>query len=327
MVLDDLKELLMAKAISFEQYKEATVEALVAHTRESSVEKEAPVKKESLDTETQEALVETEAPIKSEAPVKMEDMWLEEVSAPAEYLEPSLAQPITVEALVKTEAPVKMGDLWLEDIDAFGNVRCRQCGSCFPGGVEHCEECEDHEVQTRIQCTPQEEIYLPSFVARDPVTGLLHVKLEPTYEEDDAFNEFIRCFENLPLEAPKANASNLKATLESIVQWFLWQQKPNHKIFVEQTPSDLTPFGESSVTDTSWACCQNFGVYVGMLCLEEHGVAATCVGVRRTGAAFGDPRVEDPGVEGREDVSGACELTLTRGTERATRGGRAAPLY
>ena len=64
-----------------------------------------------------------------------------------------------------------------------------------------------------------------------------------------------------------------------------------------------------------------------MLCLEEHGVAATCVGVRRTGAAFGDPRVEDPGVEAREDVSGVCELTLTQGTERATRGGRAAPLY
>ena len=65
---------------------------------------------------------------------------------------------------------------------------------------------------------------------------------------------------------------------------------------------------------------------VMMLCLEEHGVAATCVGVRRTGAAFGDPRVEDPGVEGREGVSGVCELTLTQGTERATRGGRAAPL-
>ena len=129
------------------------------------------------------------------------------------------------------------------------------------------------------------------------------------------------------LKHPRADASNLKVTLESIVQWFLWQQKPNHKFFVEQTPSDLTPFGESSVTDTSWACCQNFGVYVGMLCLEEHGVAATCVGVRRTGAAFGDPRVEDPGVEGREGVSGVCELTLTQGTERATRGGWAAPLY
>ena len=86
-----------------------------------------------------------------------------------------------------------------------------------------------------------------------------------------------------------------------------------------------------------------------MLCLEEHGVAATCVGVRRTGAAFGDPRVEDPGVGGRrtgaafgdprvedpgvegrdtrEGASGVCELTLTQGTERATRGGRAAPLY
>ena len=51
---------------------------------------------------------------------------------------------------------------------------------------------------------------------------------------------------------------------------------------------------------------------VMMLCLEEHGVAATCVGVRRTGAAFGDPRVEDPGVEGREGVSGVCELTRTQ---------------
>ena len=73
--------------------------------------------------------------------------------------------------------------------------------------------------------------------------------------------------------------------------------------------------------------CDAEALLVMMLCLEEHGVAATCVGVRRTGAAFGDPRVEDPGVEGREGVSGVCELTLTQGTERATCGGRAAPLY
>ena len=173
------------------------------------------------------------------------------------------------------------------------------------------------------------------------------------------------------LKHPKANASNLKVTLESSVQWFLWQQKPNHKIFAEQPPSYLTPFGGSPVAASSWACCQNFGVYVEeylglkletmipwsaslmnsvgcafieeaeghscgrdaeallgmMLCLEEHGVAATCVGVRRIGAAFGDPRVEDPGVEGREGASGVCELILTQGTERATCGGRAAPLY
>ena len=54
------------------------------------------------------------------------------------------------------------------------------------------------------------------------------------------------------------------------------------------------------------------------------------VGGRRTGAAFGDPRVEDPGVEGRdtrEGARGVCELILTQGTVRATRGGRAAPLY
>ena len=84
-----------------------------------------------------------------------------------------------------------------------------------------------------------------------------------TNETDDAFNELIRCFENIPLEAPKANASNLKVTLESSVQWFLWQRKPNQKIFAEQPPSDLTPFGGSPVTESSWACCQNFGVYVG----------------------------------------------------------------
>ena len=173
------------------------------------------------------------------------------------------------------------------------------------------------------------------------------------------------------LNDPRANASNLKVLLESIVQRFLCQQKPNEKLFVGQPPSYLTPFGGSPVAASSWACCQNFGVFVEeylglkletmipwlaslmnsvgcafieeaeghscgwdaeallvmMLCLEEHGVAATCVGVRRTGAAFGDPRVEDPGVEAREDVSGVCELTLTQGTERATRGGRAAPLY
>ena len=151
------------------------------------------------------------------------------------------------------------------------------------------------------------------------------------------------------LKHPKANASNLKVTLESSVQWFLWQQKPNHKIFADQPPSDLTPFGGSPVTASSWACCQNSGVYVeeylglkvetmfpwsaylmnivGCAFIEE---AATCVGVRRTGAAFGDPRVEDPGVEGRdtrEGASGVCELILTQGTVRATRGGRAAPLY
>ena len=91
---------------------------------------------------------------------------------------------------------------WPEDMDEYGNVRCRQCGSWLPGGVGHCEECEDYEAQTRIKCTRLEEIFGLPFVARDPVTGLLHVKLEPTHETDDAFNEFIRCFENLPLEAP-----------------------------------------------------------------------------------------------------------------------------
>jgi hypothetical protein len=68
------------------------------------------------------------------------------------------------------------------------------------------------------------------------------------------------CLEKHGVEDPKANASDLKVSLESIVQWFLCQQKPKPKIFVEQPPSSLTPTGGSWVTESSWACCQNFGV-------------------------------------------------------------------
>ena len=200
------------------------------------------------------------------------------VGSPCEGCGYTLGEAITARNVqMEKVTPIKVDDpveklandddkmYWLEDMGAYmyGNVRCRQCGSCFPGSVGHCEECEDYEAQTRVRCTPQGAVYLPPFVARDPATGLLHVRLEPSNETDDAFNELIRCFENIPLEAPKANASNLKVSLGSIVRWFLCQQKPTPNFFVEQPPSFLTPFGETSVTDTSRACCQNFGVYVG----------------------------------------------------------------
>ena len=56
------------------------------------------------------------------------------------------------------------------------------------------------------------------------------------------------------LEAPKANTSNLKVTLESIVQMFL--QKLPLKIIVVRLPLSTH---ESLVTASSWACIQNFG--------------------------------------------------------------------
>ena len=34
-------------------------------------------------------------------------------------------------------------DMWVQVIDEYGNLRCKQCGSCFPGWVGHCEECEE----------------------------------------------------------------------------------------------------------------------------------------------------------------------------------------
>ena len=68
--------------------------------------------------------------------------------------------PVKVKDLAKTEAPVKREDIWMEEIDAFGYVRCRQCGSSFPGSDGHCEECEDYEAQTRVRCTPQEAVYM-----------------------------------------------------------------------------------------------------------------------------------------------------------------------
>ena len=66
MVLDDLKELLRAKAISPAEYLEHSL----AHSRASSLEKEVPVKMEALDTEMQEAPVKIEATVKSVKSVK-----------------------------------------------------------------------------------------------------------------------------------------------------------------------------------------------------------------------------------------------------------------
>ena len=76
-ILDDLKEMLLAKAISPADYLEGVA---AAHSRASSVEKEAPVKIEAPVTEMQETPVKFEAPVtemqeellKQEAPVKME---------------------------------------------------------------------------------------------------------------------------------------------------------------------------------------------------------------------------------------------------------------
>ena len=60
-ILDDLKELLLAKAISPAEYLEHSL----AHSRASSLEKEVPVKMEDLDTEMQESPVKIETPVKS----------------------------------------------------------------------------------------------------------------------------------------------------------------------------------------------------------------------------------------------------------------------
>ena len=55
-ILDDLKELLLAKAISPAEYLEHSL----AHSRASSLEKEVPVQMEALDTETHETPVKIE---------------------------------------------------------------------------------------------------------------------------------------------------------------------------------------------------------------------------------------------------------------------------
>ena len=156
--------------------------------------------------------------------------------------------PIKVDAHVETRANYDMG-IWLEDIGTNCITRCGRCDSRFLAEVGYCEMCEEEDeaavcaAQPRLSCTTLEAISGLPFVARDTVTGLLHVKLEPIYEMDDAFNEFIRCFESLPPEAPKANASILRVSLESRVQWFLCQQKLMEKMFVGQPPSYLTPGG------------------------------------------------------------------------------------
>ena len=187
---------------------------------------------------------------------------------PGRNVQMEKVNPIKVDVHVETRANYDM-EIWLEDIDMNGITRCGRCDSRFLAEVGYCEMCEEEEeaavcaAQPRLSCNTLEAIPGLPFVARDTVTGLLHVKLEPIYEMDDAFNEFIRCFESLPPEAPKVNASNLKVSLESIVQWFLCQRKLNEKLFVGQPPSYLTPFGGSPVTASSWACCQNFGVFVG----------------------------------------------------------------
>ena len=55
---------------------------------------------------------------------------------------------------------------------------------------------------------------------------------------------------------PRANASNLNATLEGIVQ--LFRKKQSLKFFVEQEKLQSS-IRETSVTVSSWACCQNYG--------------------------------------------------------------------
>ena len=69
-ILDDLKGMLLAKAISPADYLEGVA---AAHTRASSVEKEAPVKIEAPVTEMQET------PVKFEASVtEMQELMQEE---------------------------------------------------------------------------------------------------------------------------------------------------------------------------------------------------------------------------------------------------------
>jgi len=228
----------------------------------------------------------------------LKELLMAKAISPAEYLEHTLAH--TRAYSVEKEAPVKMESLDTEIQEALVKTEVkndsteRRCDEDPGVGVSVFQETSKW-VQER-----DHGVIIPG-VEVSATKGMT----EHVAEEDHVLID------------PKANASILRVSLESTAQWFLCQQKPNPKFFVEQPPSYLTPFGGSSVTDTSWACCQNFGVYVG------RNLTVRVV----FGAAFGDPRVEDPGVEGREDVSGVCELTLTQGTERATRGGRAAPLY
>ena len=87
-ILDDLKELLLAKAISPAEYLEHSL----AHTRASSLEKEVPVQMEALDTETHETPVKIETPVKS---VKSD-----KVKAPV--------RTVKCVKSVKSEAPAKM---------------------------------------------------------------------------------------------------------------------------------------------------------------------------------------------------------------------------
>ena len=242
--------------------QEATVEAVVmkvSHVKEPCLAQEVHVKMEKV------------APIKVEESVQQAHADRLHKSV---VVEESVSDTVVVKSeasQVKKNKPVKhCSVIWRPDTDPdrdrFGlvdpccKVRCRLYDPAFLGLVGPCEECEEaeYEEQLRARSTLQEEIHLAPFVARDPATGKLYVCTEPTYEKDDAFNELIQCFANSSLEAPKANTSNLKVTLASIVQMFL--QKLPLKIIAVRLPLSTH---ESLVTASSWACCLNFGVYVG----------------------------------------------------------------
>ena len=100
MVLDDLKEMRLAKAISPAEYLEGVA---AAHTRVSSLEKEVPVKMEAPITEMQETPVKLEAPVKMEVSLsKMEDVKgvkgsVSEVSPPTKVKKVSPVKEDTVQ--------------------------------------------------------------------------------------------------------------------------------------------------------------------------------------------------------------------------------------
>jgi len=102
-ILDDLKELLLAKAISPAEYLEHSL----AHSRASSLEKEVLVQMEALDTETQETPVKIETPVKS---VKSD-----KVKAPV--------RTVKCVKSVKIEAPAKMEAMDTEMQEVVNHLR------------------------------------------------------------------------------------------------------------------------------------------------------------------------------------------------------------
>ena len=118
-ILDDLKELLLAKAITFAEYQEGVA---AAHSRASSLEKEVPVKMEALDTEMQEAPVKMEAPVKSVKSVKVKA-----TVTSVKCVKSVMKAPVKIEAPVKMEVSLstKYRRRRMSRVARVASVRCR----------------------------------------------------------------------------------------------------------------------------------------------------------------------------------------------------------